>query len=172
MPSLRGLAEKHRELLRFAVVGGISFAITFSLNYGLKITVLNNHPVTALLIGALVATIFSYVASREWSFDTRGGRERQHEAALFFLVSAIALGLNALPMMVSRSLLDLKVPTVDLFTQETADFISGMIVGTLLGTLFRWWGMKKWVFPQAEARPRVLRGDQATDSDIREDKAA
>jgi putative flippase GtrA len=172
MPSLRGLRAKHRELLRFGVVGGISFAITTSLNYALKLTVLNRNPVTALIIGVLVATIFSYVASREWSFDTRGGRERQHEAALFFLISAIALGLNALPMWISRYVLDLQVPNVPLLTQEVADFVSGMIVGTLLGSLFRWWGFKKWVFPQQGARPRVVRGERRDETDTRRDKAA
>ncbi|MDT7728113.1 MAG: hypothetical protein QOI21_4689 [Actinomycetota bacterium] len=166
------LSTKNRELLRFAVVGGISFVITTAVNYGLKITVLNKNPVTALIIGVLVATVFSYVASREWSFDTRGGRERQHEAALFFVISAIALGLNAVPMFISRYVFDLQVPNVDLLTQEVADFVSGMIIGTLLGTLFRWWGLKKWVFPQAGARPRVLRGGGRTDSDMEGDKAA
>jgi putative flippase GtrA len=172
MPSLRGLSTKHRELLRFAVVGGISFVITTAVNYGLKLTVLNKNPVTALIIGVLVATVFSYVASREWSFNTRGGRERQHEAALFFLISAIALGLNALPMFVSRYVLHLQVPNVSLVSQEVADFFSGMIVGTLLGTVFRWWGLKKWVFPQAGARPRVVRGGGRRDSDIHGDRAA
>jgi len=166
------LSTKHRELLRFAVVGGISFVITTSVNYGLKITVLNKNPVTALIIGVLVATVFSYVASREWSFDTRGGRERQHEAALFFLISAISLGLNALPMFVSRYVLHLQVPNVGLLTQEVADFVSGMIIGTLLGTVFRWWALKKWVFPHADARPRIVRGGGRTDPDIHGDKAA
>jgi putative flippase GtrA len=166
------LSTKHRELLRFAVVGGISFVITTAVNYGLKITVLNKNPVTALIIGVLVATVFSYVASREWSFDTRGGRERQHEAALFFLISAISLGLNALPMFVSRYVLHLQVPTVDLLTQEVSDFVSGMIVGTLLGTVFRWWALKKWVFPQAGARPKIVRGGGRGDPDIHGDKAA
>jgi putative flippase GtrA len=169
MPSLLSM---HREVVRFAVVGGISFAITTSVNYALKVTVLNKNPVTALIIGVLVATVFSYVASREWSFDTRGGRERQHEAALFFLISAISLGLNALPMFLSRYVLQLQVPNVDLLTQEVADFVSGMIIGTLLGTAFRWWGLKKWVFPQAGARPRVVRGSGERDPDIRGDKAA
>jgi putative flippase GtrA len=172
MPSPRELSTKHRELLRFAVVGGISFLITTAVNYGLKITVLNRNPVTALIIGVLVATVFSYVASREWSFNTRGGRERQHEAALFFLISAIALGLNALPMFVSRYVFDLQVPNVGLVTQEVADFVSGMILGTLLGTVFRWWGLKRFVFPQAGARPRVVRGGGRRDSDIHGDKAA
>jgi putative flippase GtrA len=166
------LSTKHRELLRFAVVGGISFVITTSVNYGLKITVLNKNPVTALIIGVLVATVFSYVASREWSFDTRGGRERQHEAALFFLISAISLGLNALPMFVSRYVFDLQVPNVGLLSQEVADFVSGMIIGTLLGTVFRWWALKKWVFPQADARPRIVRGGGRMNPDIHGDKAA
>jgi hypothetical protein len=47
-----------------------------------------------------------------------------------------------------------------------------MIVGTLLGTLFRWWGFKKWVFPQQGARPRVVRGERRDEADIRGDKAA
>jgi hypothetical protein len=64
------------------------------------------------------------------------------------------------------------VPNVDLLTQEVADFVSGMIVGTLLGTAFRWWGLKKWVFPQAGARPRIVRGGSGGDPDIRRDRAA
>ncbi|OXM55437.1 hypothetical protein CFP71_17200 [Amycolatopsis thailandensis] len=156
MPRMLG---RHRELLRFAVVGGASFVITMTINYGLKFTVLTDKPVTALMIGVLVATVFSYVANREWSFRSRGGRERAHEAALFFLLSAIALGLNALPQLFSRYVLELEQPHVGLLTQEIADFVSGVVVGTLLGTAFRWWSFKKWVFPVAGARPRLVRGE-------------
>jgi putative flippase GtrA len=166
---VRELLKKHRELLRFAVVGGISFVITMSVNYGLKFTVLRTHPVTALIVGVLVATIFSYVANREWSFRTRGGRERTHEAALFFLISGIALGLNALPQWFSRYVLDLQAPQLSPFGVEVADFVSGIIIGTLLGTVFRWWAFKKWVFPDEDARGV----DQvAEDPDIQDRKAA
>ncbi len=163
---------RHRELLRFAVVGGASFVITMTITYGLKFTVLTDKPVTALMIGVLVATVFSYVANREWSFRTRGGRERAHEATLFFLLSAVALGLNAVPQLVSRYVLQLEQPHVGLLTQEIADFVSGAIIGTLLGTVFRWWSFKKWVFPQADARPRLLRGDGRDASDIPDEPAA
>ena len=44
-------------------------------------TVLETKPLTAKIIAVLVATIVSYVLNREWSFRTRGGRERHHEAA-------------------------------------------------------------------------------------------
>lgn len=153
---LRALLSRHRELLKFGVVGGISFLITLTVSYALKLTVLNTKPVTALVIGVLIATIVSYVLNREWSFRTRGGRQRHHEAALFFLISAISMGLNALPMTISRYVLQLRVPEVNLFTQEAADFIGGIVLGTLLGTLFRWWGSKKWVFPHADVRPRTV----------------
>ncbi|MEU4521021.1 GtrA family protein [Amycolatopsis sp. NPDC024027] len=169
---MRELLKKHRELLRFAVVGGISFVITMSIDYGLKFTVLRTHPVTALIVGVLVATIFSYVANREWSFRTRGGRERAHEAALFFLLSGIALGLNALPQWFSRYVLDLQVPRLSPFGVEVADFVSGIVIGTLLGTLFRWWAFKKWVFPDAAGRPRAVPAESAEDPDISDSKAA
>ncbi|TNC20837.1 GtrA family protein [Amycolatopsis alkalitolerans] len=154
---VRALLIKHRELLKFAVVGGVSFILTNVVNYTLKFTILRGNPVTALILAVLVATIVSYVLSREWSFRTRGGRERQHEAALFFLISGIAVGLNSLPLAISRYVLNLQTPHVGLLTQEIADYFSGMILGTLIAMVFRWWAFKKWVFPQAGARPRVVR---------------
>jgi putative flippase GtrA len=95
----------------------------------------------------------SYVLSREWSFRTRGGRERHHEAALFFLISGLGVGVNSLPLAVSRYVLRLQAPHVSVVTQEVADYVSGIILGTLITTLFRWWAFKKWVFPQVGVRP-------------------
>lgn len=154
---LRSVLFKHRELLKFAVVGGICFVVTVAVNYALKLTILNNKPVTALIFAVVIATIVSYVLNREWSFRTRGGRERHHEAALFFLFSGIGVGLNSMPLWVSRYLLDLEVPHVSRLVQEIADFSSGLILGTLLAMVFRLWAFKKWVFPQAGARPRMVR---------------
>lgn len=172
MPSLRAQLIKHRELLRFAIVGGISFAITTAINYALKLTVLTDKPTVALAIGVLVATIFSYVASREFAFDTRGGRESRHEAAVFFIISAISLGLNALPLFLARNLFHIHTPNVSLVFQETSDFVCGMILGTLLGTVFRFWALRKWAFPEADARPRVVRGGKRALPDIPGEKAA
>lgn len=161
---VRRLLNRHRELLRFGVVGGISFLITLTVSYTLKLTVLTSKPVTALVLGVLVATMASYVLNREWSFRARGGRERHHEAALFFLISAISMGLNALPLLISRYVLWLQVPHVTFVAQEVADFIAGILLGTLAGTLFRWWGLKKWVFPHADAREHRVDSVHSVDS--------
>lgn len=144
---VRFLLNKHRELIRFAAVGGTTFVIDNGIWYALKTTVLVDKVVTAKAIAVLVAVISSYVLSREWSFHTRGGRERHHEAALFFLVSGMGIGVNLLPLYVSRHVFDLH--------SQAADFASGSVIGMLLATGFKFWAMRKFVFPEADARSPV-----------------
>ena len=160
---LSRLVRKHHEAVKFLVVGGICFLTTTVINYALKLTVLHEKPVTALAVATLISTVLSYVLNREWSFRTRGGRERHHEAALFFSVSAVGVVLNSLPLAVSRYVLDLQVPEVSRPVQEIADFVSGIIVGTLIAMCFRLWAFRRFVFPHAEVRPprRTGRGPRS-----------
>lgn len=144
---LRSVLIKHREMLKFAIVGGTTFVVDNGVWYLLKFTVLTEKPTTAKAIAILVATIVSYILNREWSFRTRGGRETHHEAALFFVVSGIALGVNLIPLAVSRYVLDLETPYVARWVQEVADFVSGSIIGMLMAMLFRFWAMRRFVFP-------------------------
>lgn len=55
---------RHRELLKFGVVGAITFLIDTGVFYGLKLTVLAPKPVTAKVIAVLAATAVSYVLNR------------------------------------------------------------------------------------------------------------
>jgi putative flippase GtrA len=166
----RSLLLKHRELLKFAVVGGFCFVITLAVNYGLKWTVLQEKPVTAQAVAVIISTIVSYILNREWAFRTRGGRERHHEAALFFLISGIGVVLNTLPLWISRYAFALEVPHVTRLTQELADFASGMIIGTLVAMVFRWWAIKKWVFPTENVRPGKVRRLRAVASQSDDDE--
>ncbi|WP_420807844.1 GtrA family protein [Amycolatopsis antarctica] len=144
---MRGALIKHRELLKFAIVGATTFVIDNGVWYLLKLTVLEDKPTTAKAMGIIVAMICNYVLNREWSFRTRGGRERSHEAALFFIFSGLALLINLATFAFSRYVLDLRVPDVSRLTQELADFGFGSVIGMLLATAFRYWAFKKWVFP-------------------------
>ncbi len=154
---------KHRELLKFAIVGGTTFLVDNGVWYLLKLSVLEPKPTTAKAIAIIVATIVSYILNREWSFRTRGGRERHHEAALFFVISGIAVVVNLIPLYTSRYIFDLEVPHVTRFVQEFADFTSGSIIGMLLAMFFRFWGFKKWVFPDELGKRRR---DSDEDDDV------
>lgn len=151
----RSVAITHRELVKFALVGASTWVIDTVVFLGLKTTVLVEKPVTAKVIAVLIATIMSYVLNREWSFRTRGGHERHHEAALFFLISGVGVAVYTAPLAISRYVLDLQVPEVSLLTQEVADFVSGQFIGVLLGMAFRWWGFRRFVFPAHDVRRQL-----------------
>jgi putative flippase GtrA len=151
----RAIAIKHRELVKFALVGGTTWVIDTAVFLALKSTVLEPKPLTAKIIAVLMATIVSYVLNREWSFRTRGGRERHHEAALFFLISGVGVAVYSAPLAVSRYVLDLQVPAVSLLSQNVADFVSGQIIGVIVGMAFRWWAFRRFVFPHQDVRRQV-----------------
>lgn len=149
---IRPYAEQHHELIKFAIVGATTFLIDFAIFFTLKLTILEPKPVTAKIIAGIVAVIASYILNREWSFRDRGGRERHHEALLFFGVSGVGVLLSMAPLWVSSYMLMLRVPMVSLTTENIADFVSAYIIGNLLQMAFRFWAFRRFVFPDEYAR--------------------
>ncbi len=143
---------RHHELIKFAIVGGTTFIIDSAIFYTLKLTILETKPVTAKVIAGIVAVIASYVLNREWSFRDRGGRERHHEALLFFAFSGVGVLLSMAPLWFSSYVLQLREPMVSLTVENIADFISAYIVGNLMQMAFRFWAFRRWVFPDEFAR--------------------
>jgi putative flippase GtrA len=144
---VRPYAERHHELIKFAIVGGTTFVIDSAIFYTLKLTILEPKPVTAKVISGVIAVIASYILNREWSFRDRGGRERHHEALLFFAFSGVGVLLSMAPLWISSYILQLRVPMVSLTLENIADFISAYIIGNLLQMAFRFWAFRRWVFP-------------------------
>jgi putative flippase GtrA len=150
--ALQPFAQRHHELIKFAIVGGTTFIIDSAIFYTLKLTILETKPVTAKVIAGIVAVIASYVLNREWSFRDRGGRERHHEALLFFAFSGVGVLLSMAPLWFSSYVLQLREPMVSLTLENIADFVSAYLIGNLLQMAFRFWAFRRWVFPDAFAR--------------------
>lgn len=149
---VRPFAERHHELIKFAIVGATTFVIDSVIFYTLKLTILEPKPVTAKVIAGIVAVIASYILNREWSFRDRGGRERHHEALLFFGVSGVGVVLAMVPLWFSRYGLHLQTPHVSLAVENVADFLSAYLIGNLLQMAFRFWAFRRWVFPDEVGR--------------------
>jgi putative flippase GtrA len=149
---IRPFAERHHELIKFAIVGATTFIIDSAIFFTLKLTILEPKPVTAKIIAGIVAVIASYILNREWSFRDRGGRERHHEALLFFGFSGVGVLLSMAPLYFSSYVLGLRVPEVSLTIENIADFVSAYIVGNLLQMAFRFWAFRRWVFPDEFGR--------------------
>ena len=144
------LLSRHGELVRFAIVGASTFVVDTAVFLLLENTILEPKPVTAKILAVLVATLVGYLANREWSFRARGGLARPREATLYFVVSGIALLVNAAPLGVSRYVLPPRdAATSRTLAEQVADLVSAQVVGTLLAMAFRWWAFRRWVFPAA-----------------------
>jgi putative flippase GtrA len=136
--SARGTIDViYREMIKFGVVGLIAFIIDIGLANLLWHTVLSDKVTTAKIISGAVATLFAWFGNRQWTFRRRRSRPAHHEVALFFGVNAIALGISALTLFISHYGLG--------FTTILADNIA-TIIGIGLGTLFRFWAYRRFVF--------------------------
>ncbi|MAU83236.1 GtrA family protein [Gordonia sp. Z-3] len=157
---VRRLAMQHHELIKFALVGGTTFVFDLVIFYALTFTVLEPKPVVARIISGTLATILSYILNREWAFKNRGGRERHHEALLFFAISGIGVILAAAPLWVANNVFELRsnVTTTELVV---LDFVLGFLIGNLLQMAFRFWALRKFAFPVEQ-----LRGGDAGSTDL------
>ena len=88
----------------------------------------------------MVATTVAYVGNRYWTFRRRNRSSVRREYALFFLLNGVGLLISLACLAISHYLLD--------FTGRLADNIAANVVGLGLGTAFRFWSYRRWVFPE------------------------
>lgn len=143
---------RHRELIKFAIVGGTTMVFDLAIFYTLSLTVLEQKPVVAKIISGVMATVLSYVLNREWSFKNRGGRERHHEAILFFVISLIGVGIAAAPLWIANNVFDIRADRTSVTTVVIIDFVLNYIIGNLLQMAFRFWALRRFAFPEENAR--------------------
>ncbi|QIK51199.1 GtrA family protein [Jeotgalibaca porci] len=82
------------QIMKFGVVGIIATVIDF-----VVLTILTEtfgvYYLTSAAIGFIVATLFNYVASMRYVFNSRfGPHEKRKELIIFILLSVVGLGLN------------------------------------------------------------------------------
>src|SRR5688500_10503645 len=69
---IRGLASLFwREVAKFGAVGGVAFVIDNGLTYYLMHGPMTDSEAKARFVGASVATVFSWIANRLWTFRHR-----------------------------------------------------------------------------------------------------
>lgn len=151
---------QHHELIKFGLVGGTTFVFDLAIFYLLTFTVLESKPVVARVISGTFATILSYVLNREWAFKNRGGRERHHEAMLFFVISGVGVILAAAPLWVANNVFDLRT-NLTVTELVVIDFVLGFLIGNLLQMAFRFWALRKFAFPE-----ELLRDGDAGSTDL------
>ncbi|WP_243722594.1 GtrA family protein [Actinomadura sp. 7K507] len=133
-----------RELAKFGSVGAIAFVITIVIGNALH-SGMGVGPLTSNGVATLIATTFSYLANRYWTFRHRDRTGLGREYVLFFALNGVGLVITELFIGFTHYVLGLSGPLA---------YNASLIIGTGVASLFRFWSYKKWVFLPASA-PRV-----------------
>lgn len=134
----RRLRQGHRLLARFGTIGALAFVVDVGI-FNLCRHLLELGPVTSKTLAVVVATSLAFVGNQAWTFEGRGRRGSGSAYLLFGLVNDIALLIALACLGTSTYLLGL--------TSPLAENVSSNVVGVGLGTLFRFWAYRRWVFP-------------------------
>jgi len=131
------------EVMKFGVVGIVALVFDVGLFNLLMFSVhspVYNKPLTAKIISVAVATTIAYFGNRYWTFRHRGRTSFGREYVLFFVLNGVGLLISVGCLWFSHYALGL--------TSAVADNISANVVGLALGTIFRFWSYRRWVFPE------------------------
>jgi putative flippase GtrA len=136
------------QIAKFGVVGLVALVVDVGLFNVLRYAggegPLYDKPLTAKVVSVVVATTVAYIGNRIWTFSDRGRTGYAREYALFFLLNGVALLITLSCLWFSHYALGLTSPLADNF--------SANFVGLALGTAFRFWSYRRWVFPELPER--------------------
>jgi putative flippase GtrA len=152
---LRGAIDVlYREMIKFGAVGAVAYLVDVAVFNLLRTGLwafepgpLAGKPLTAKVISAGTATVVAWLGNRYWTFRHRRRASRPREFAMFALMNIVGLAIAVGCLAVSHYLLGM--------TSALADNVSGNIIGLGLGTLFRFYAYRTWVFsePPEDDRP-------------------
>ena len=139
------VSDLWREIAKFGIVGLSGLVIDIGLFNILRFYgpdgqgPMYDRPISSKIISVAVATTFAYAGNRYWTFRHRGRGNIGREYLLFFGLNAIAMSIAVGCLWFSHYIMG--------WTSALADNISANVVGLGLGTLFRFWSYRKFVFP-------------------------
>lgn len=144
MSTIRGLYERFRHLIhegfKFLVIGAIGTIVTFGLANALH----DIGKYKAITIATIVATVVTYLGNRYWTFRDRQGQGHTRDTTIFFV-------LNGIGLLIYYGCIGLT--DVAGLGSSKVWYNVALIVGTGLGTLFRFWSYRKWVWAAPKPAP-------------------
>lgn len=132
---------------KFLIVGLIGIGVTNLVFIPLH-GPLGLGPLTSVTIATVAATVVTFLGNRYWSFRHREGGGTAREGVTFFV-------LNGVGLLIQYAVLGFSNYALGLTTK--VENVIAVNLGIGLGTLFRFWSYRKWVWIPPEVRLARLR---------------
>jgi putative flippase GtrA len=136
------------EAWRFGIVGAGNLVINFVLFNALALTLFPSGELKANIVATAFATTTSYLMNRGWTFRHRKTSRVPREYILFFLFNAVGLAIELAVMGAAKYGLGL----TSLWALNLAK-----VAGLSLGTVFRFWTYRTFVFAGRPAQVAAAR---------------
>ncbi|MDQ4054755.1 MAG: GtrA family protein [Actinomycetota bacterium] len=146
--SMRWPRSLSREVLAFLAVGTLGYVVDVGLFNWLATlhAFAEIDPTVPKVLAVAVAMVVTYAGNRFVTWRGRARRDsRRRELVLFVVFNLIGLGIAVGALAISHDVLGL--------TSRLADNVSANVIGLGLGTAFRFWSYRHFVFNDAGGDP-------------------
>jgi putative flippase GtrA len=141
---LRTLAP---EMVKFGIIGGLNVVVNWvAFNILLLLPLFANGQLKAKVIATGIAIVSSYFMNRHWTYKDRDKSAAHREFVLF-------LGFNLAGMLIELAVMAMTKYVFGLTSWLAINV--AFIVGLALGTVFRFFTYRTWVFTHADEAPEV-----------------
>jgi putative flippase GtrA len=125
------------EMAKFGIVGLAGVVVT-EIGYNLlHYSPFRFGPLTSVTLATIAATCTTFIGNRYWTFRHRDGSGTSRETVMFF-------GLNGIGLLIQYASIGFTNYALGL-TDKLSNNVA-LVAGIGLGTLFRFWSYRKWVW--------------------------
>jgi putative flippase GtrA len=134
-----------QEIAKFGTVGLAGVLVNF-----VAFALLRHEmqPVRAGVLATVIAIAFNYVGYRYWVYRHADKKSRSREIALFLVFSLIGLVIENGVLYAAVYWMGLNTPVDQIIAKN--------VVGLSLGTIFRFWSYRTWVWRALPATRRTM----------------
>jgi putative flippase GtrA len=129
---------------KFLTVGGVATAVSFVIFNGLvhgyfgMLGLMHDQPLVAFVVANTVGMLVSYRGSRSWAFRNRAAVGPAGGRVAFFVINLVSMVIPLACLTFTRYVLGRSDPV--------ADNLAANVVGLGLGTMARFWALRRFIF--------------------------
>ncbi len=131
------------ELGKFGAVGVVAWIVD-TIAFNAALSMFDGDWFAAAVVSTCISATVAFIGNRFWTWRDRPRSSLRREYVLYAVFNVIGLAISLACLWISHSLLGAWRP--EIFHTRLADNIAKQGFGLILGTAFRFWAYRRYVF--------------------------